>query len=227
MFNTYAGFSSSICCCLWNASSIAHPGKPLVAGRVFAHRCGSLLNANHILKGATFSCRITPKALQNPATREFTAELARIVGFRASKRQLLPGVLKPWSALTTFVPQLNRKRRGNDQRVNSAELIARRPRPAGKLGQAGSERASGDGPRQRGRQDPPLCGETGNDADHAAEGEPEGRMGLRPGTLQAAERGRTAVSQTQGLTAHLHAVRQAGRDVPGIPELSSDRRNDI
>ena len=49
-------------------------------------------------------------------------------------------------------------------------------------------------------------------------GEPESQMGLRPRTLQAAERGRAAVPKIQGLPAHLHAVRQARRDVSRLSE---------
>ena len=63
--------------------------------------------------------------------------------------------------------------------------------------------------------------------DRAYEGEPESQMGLRQGYVQAAERGRAAVPKTQGLPAHLHAVRKARRDVSGFPELRSRRRNEI
>ena len=62
---------------------------------------------------------------------------------------------------------------------------ARRPRLAGKLKQSGRERAAGDGPRQRGRQDPRPRRDLGDDTDRAAEGEQESRTGLRPGNLQA------------------------------------------
>ena len=105
---------------------------------------------------------------------------------------------------------------------------ARRPRPAGKLGQAGRESAAGDGRRLRRRQGPWWpCRNLRDDAGRAAEGEPESQMGLRQGPVQAAERGRTAVPMTQGLPAHLHAVGKARRDVSGLSELGSRRRNDI
>ena len=65
-----------------------------------------------------------------------------------------------------------------------------------------------------------------DDAGRAAEGEPESQMELRPGNLQAPERDRTSVPEIQGLPAHLHAVRQARRDVSGLRELRCRRRND-
>ena len=80
-------------------------------------------------------------------------------------------------------------------------------------------RTSQSRPRLRGRQDPRPRGDSGDDADHAAEGEPERQMGLRRRVRQAAKRGRTAVPATQGLPAHLHAIRQARRDVHEVPEL--------
>ena len=52
------------------------------------------------------SCGVRPRAPPNPTIREFTVELARIAGSRASKRQPLPGVLKLWAAWTIFAPQL-------------------------------------------------------------------------------------------------------------------------
>ena len=72
-------------------------------------------------------------------------------------------------------------------------------------GVVGRGRASGDGPRLRGRRDPSPCRGDGDDAGRAAEGEQE----CRTGNLQASERNLTAVPKTQGLPAHLHAVRQA------------------
>lgn len=62
--------------------------------------------------------------------------------------------------------------------------------------------------------------------DRAYEGKPESQMGLRQGSVQAAERGRTAVPKTQGLPAHLHAVREARRDASRLPKLRSCCRND-
>ena len=47
-----------------------------------------------------------PRAPPNPTIREFTVELARIAGFRASKRQPLPGILKLLVALAIFAPQM-------------------------------------------------------------------------------------------------------------------------
>ena len=104
---------------------------------------------------------------------------------------------------------------------------ARKLRPAGKLGQAGRERATGDEPRLRERQDPWPRGDSGYDAGRTAEGEQERQMGLRPRTLQASERGRAAVPKTQGLPARLHAVRQARLNGSGLPEFLCRRRNDI
>ena len=74
---------------------------------------------------------------------------------------------------------------------------------------------------------PQPRGEPRDDAGRAVEGEPESQMGLRPRTLQASERGRTAIPKTQGLPAHLHTVRQARRDVSELPEFRCRRRNDI
>ena len=74
--------------------------------------------------------------------------------------------------------------------------------------------------------DPPARPRPGNDAGRAAEGEPESRMELRPGNLQDAERDRTSVPEIQRLPTHLHAVRQARRDVSGLREPRCRRRND-
>ena len=71
-----------------------------------------------------------------------------------------------------------------------------------------------------------ACGDMGM-TPVAAKGEPESRAGVRPGTLEVAERGCTGVPQTQGLPAHLHAVRRARRDVSERLELRAHRRNDI
>ena len=60
-----------------------------------------------------------------------------------------------------------------------------------------------------------------DDAGCVAEDEPESRTGTRPGPQKVAERGQTAVPETQGLPAQLHAVRQARCDVYGLPELRS------
>ena len=62
------------------------------------------------------------------------------------------------------------------------------------MGQAGRELASGDGLRLQGRRDPRPRADLGDAAGRADE--PESRT--EPRTLQAAERGRAAVSTTQG-----------------------------
>ena len=77
------------------------------------------------------------------------------------------------------------------------------------------------------RRDPPPCRGDGDDAGRAAGSEPESRTGLRSENLQASERDRTAVPEVQGLPAPLHAVRQARRDVSGLPEPRGRRRNDV
>ena len=62
-----------------------------------------------------------------------------------------------------------------------------------------TEGASGDEPRlRRRREDPPPCRGDGDSASRAAKGEPESRTGLRPGSLQAAERGRTVFRRREG-----------------------------
>lgn len=65
------------------------------------------------------------------------------------------------------------------------------------------------------------------DAGRTAEGEPENQMEARPQSLQAAERGRTTVPETQGPPTHLHKIRQARRDVSKVPELRIYRQNGI
>ena len=52
------------------------------------------------------------------------------------------------------------------------------------------------------------------------------KNGMHP-DLQAAERGRTAVRQTQALEARLHAVRQARRDVFGLRQPRPHLRHDL
>ena len=101
-----------------------------------------------------------------------------------------------------------------------------RPRPAGELGRSGRGCASGDGLRLRGRQDPPARPRHWDDAGRASEGEPESQMELRPGNLQDADRDRRSVPEIQGLPTHLHAVRQARRDVSGLREPRRRCRND-
>ena len=67
----------------------------------------------------------------------------------------------------------------------------------------------------------------GDDAGSAAEGEPESRTGPRPGNLQVSEQYLTVVPKNQGLSARLNAVRQARRDVSGLPEPRCRRQNDV
>src|SRR5690606_16667137 len=44
------------------------------------------------------------------------------------------------------------------------------------------------------------------------------------GNVQAPQRGRTVVPAPEGLPAHLLALREAGRDVPRLPELRARGR---
>ena len=104
---------------------------------------------------------------------------------------------------------------------------ARRPRLAGECRVDPVANVPPAMDRLRRRRNPPPCRGDRDDAGRAAEGEPESRTGLRPGNLQASERDRTAVPEIQGLPAPLHAVRQARRDVSGLPEPRGRRRNDI